>query len=161
MLVQLAADIGTEAITDSGLAADLLRVMMALAPDASVSLTYRRPDTWAKNRVRDHQFDAVLCAPPWLNPEEPFQWGTCAARRAGPRGLAGGSPGGTWGVERPPWLVLFNDVIQKPRVTEGVGAGLSGEEALALNFMLYNNFVRWLVPDKNFSPLCMFDRGEG
>jgi hypothetical protein len=161
MLLQLAADIGAEAITDSGLAADLLRVIMALAPDASVSLTYRRPDTWARNRVRDHADTAVMCAPPWFHAEETFQWATCAAQRAEPGGLAGGVEKGEWGVERPPWLVLFNDVIKKPVVTEGIGSGLSGEESLALNFMLYNNFVQWLVPEKNFSPICMFDRGEG
>ena len=160
-LLQLAADIGAEAITDSGLAADLLRVIMALAPEASVSLTYRRPDTWARNRVRDHADTAVLCAPPWFHAEEAFQWATCAARRAEPGGLAGGAETGEWGVERPPWLVLFNDVIKKPLVTEGVGSGLDGEESLALNFILYNNFVQWLIPEKNFSPICMFDRGEG
>ena len=57
--------------------------------------------------------------------------------------------------------MLFNDVIKKPLVTEGVGSGLDGEESLALNFILYNNFVQWLIPEKNFSPICMFDRGEG
>jgi hypothetical protein len=154
-LFTLAADIGVEAITDNGLATDAVQVMLALAPRASVVLTYRTPSTWVPKRVTGHGEYEIVCTPPWLHGEDPFQWASCLPHQE-ERVEEGGGTAAAGERQSPRPFTMIEEIVEEPVLSKGIGSGLSGSQALALAYILYNNFIQQIVPKESLSTVCLF-----
>jgi hypothetical protein len=51
---------------------------------------------------------------------------------------------------------MIEEIVEEPVLSKGIGSGLSGSQALALAYILYNNFIQQIVPKESLSTVCLF-----